>query len=125
MESSEPLRVGGGPYRSTSMHGTTYMHHAPLTVKDEQLQPLRSNQQFWMESSSCSSCVADAACPSLQFVLFFASHSLAEVHCTLLPPYNPGSCVSLLFQPRVVSHWPVLVYFINPGLLGGGGGYLR
>jgi hypothetical protein len=27
------------------MHGTTYMHHAPLTVTDEQLQPLRSNQQ--------------------------------------------------------------------------------
>jgi hypothetical protein len=35
----------GGPYRSTSMHGTTYVHDAPLTVTDEQLQPLRSNQQ--------------------------------------------------------------------------------
>jgi hypothetical protein len=28
------------------MYGTTYMHHAPLTVTDEQLQPLRSNQQL-------------------------------------------------------------------------------
>jgi hypothetical protein len=26
------------------MHGITYMHLAPLTVTDEQLQPLRSNQ---------------------------------------------------------------------------------
>jgi hypothetical protein len=27
------------------MHGITYMHLAPLTVTDEQLQPLRFNQQ--------------------------------------------------------------------------------
>jgi hypothetical protein len=40
----------GGPYRSTSMHGTTYMHLAPLTVTDEQLQPLRSNQQQLCQS---------------------------------------------------------------------------
>jgi hypothetical protein len=33
----------GGGYRSTSMHGITYMHVAPLTVTDKQLQPLRSN----------------------------------------------------------------------------------
>jgi hypothetical protein len=26
------------------MHGITYMHPAPLTVTDEQLQPLRSDQ---------------------------------------------------------------------------------
>jgi hypothetical protein len=27
------------------MHGTTYVHLAPLTVTDKQLQPLRFNQQ--------------------------------------------------------------------------------
>jgi hypothetical protein len=38
-------QVLGGPYRSTSMHGITYMHLAPFTVTDKQLQPLRYNQQ--------------------------------------------------------------------------------
>jgi hypothetical protein len=38
---SEP-RVGG-PHRSSCMHGK--LHHELLTVTEEQLQPLRSDQQ--------------------------------------------------------------------------------
>jgi hypothetical protein len=40
---SEP-RVEG-PHRSSCMHGTAYLHHNLLTVTEEQLQPVRSDQQ--------------------------------------------------------------------------------
>jgi hypothetical protein len=38
------------------MHGTAYLHHTLLTVTDEQLQPLRSDQQHPMSRASLPRC---------------------------------------------------------------------
>jgi hypothetical protein len=47
---SEP-RVGG-PHRSSCIHGTSYLHHTLFTVTDEQPQPLQSDQQPPLVSST-------------------------------------------------------------------------
>jgi hypothetical protein len=101
----------GGPYRSTSMHGTTYMHLAPLTVTDKQLQPLRINQQRASTQRCCNHSPSELLLlstehPARSNAPAHANAAAAAADCCpsqqLLQPPAPADCWSpttQLLQP--------------------------